>query len=29
VRGEPINSGHFLPEEDPDGTAKALREFFL
>jgi haloacetate dehalogenase len=28
VRGMPVNSGHFLCEEDPDATAKALREFF-
>jgi haloacetate dehalogenase len=28
VVGAPVNSGHFLCEEDPDGTAKALREFF-
>jgi haloacetate dehalogenase len=29
VIGMPINSGHFLCEEDADGTAKALREFFV
>jgi haloacetate dehalogenase len=28
VRGMPIDSGHFLCEEDPDATAKALLEFF-
>ena len=28
VTGMPINSGHFLCEEDPDATATALREFF-
>ncbi len=28
VRGQPINSGHFLTEEDPDGTASALLKFF-
>jgi haloacetate dehalogenase len=28
VRGMPVNSGHFLCEEDPDATAKALKEFF-
>jgi len=26
--GAPIDSGHFLTEENPDATAKALREFF-
>jgi haloacetate dehalogenase len=29
VRGEPIASGHFLAEENPDATARALREFFV
>jgi haloacetate dehalogenase len=29
VRGEPIDSGHFLAEENPDATARALREFFV
>ncbi|MEA2921583.1 MAG: haloacetate dehalogenase [Bradyrhizobium sp.] len=28
VAGAPIDSGHFLTEENPDATAKALREFF-
>jgi haloacetate dehalogenase len=28
VRGAPIDSGHFLTEENPDTTAKALLEFF-
>lgn len=28
VRGQPIPSGHFLPEEAPDETLVALREFF-
>jgi len=28
VRGEPIESGHYLPEENPDATAKALLAFF-
>jgi haloacetate dehalogenase len=27
--GAPVDSGHFLPEENPDTTAKLLREFFL
>ena len=29
VSGAPVDSGHFLTEENPDATAKALREFFL
>jgi haloacetate dehalogenase len=29
VSGAPIDSGHFLTEENPDATARALREFFL
>ncbi len=29
VSGAPIDSGHFLTEENPDATAKALREFFV
>ena len=29
VVGAPVDSGHFLPEENPDATAKLLREFFL
>ena len=29
VSGAPVDSGHFLPEENPDATAKLLREFFL
>jgi haloacetate dehalogenase len=28
VRGEPIDSGHFLPEEAPDPTYRALSAFF-
>jgi haloacetate dehalogenase len=24
-----VDSGHFLPEENPEATAKLLREFFL
>lgn len=28
VRGQPINSGHFLTEEDPEGTSAALLKFF-
>ncbi|NVN85130.1 MAG: alpha/beta hydrolase [Rhodopseudomonas sp.] len=28
VRGGPVNSGHFLTEEDPEATVKALLEFF-
>ena len=29
VRGEPIDSGHFLTEENPEATARALKEFFV
>src|ERR1700733_13068831 len=29
VSGSPVDSGHFLTEENPDVTAKALREFFI
>jgi haloacetate dehalogenase len=29
VSGVPVDSGHFLTEENPDATARALREFFL
>jgi haloacetate dehalogenase len=29
VSGSPVDSGHFLTEENPDVTAKLLREFFL
>jgi haloacetate dehalogenase len=29
VTGAPVDSGHFLPEENPAQTAKLLREFFL
>src|SRR4051794_17243611 len=29
VRGSPVESGHFLTEENPDVTARLLREFFL
>ena len=28
VEGHAVKSGHFLTEEDPDGTGKALLEFF-
>lgn len=28
AQGRPIDSGHFLPEENPDDTAAALLEFF-
>ena len=28
VDGMPVDSGHFLTEENPDVTAQALREFF-
>jgi haloacetate dehalogenase len=28
VRGSPVDSGHFLTEENPDVTARMLREFF-
>jgi len=28
VRGAPVDSGHFLTEENPDVTASLLREFF-
>jgi haloacetate dehalogenase len=28
VRGEPVRSGHFLPEENPEDTITALRAFF-
>ena len=28
VRGAPIDCGHFLTEEAPEATAKALKEFF-
>jgi len=29
VTGAPVDSGHFLPEENPEQTAKLLRAFFL
>jgi len=29
VQGAPVNSGHFLTEEDPDATAAALLAFFV
>jgi haloacetate dehalogenase len=29
VTGQPIRSGHFLPEEAPDDTYRALRDFFV
>jgi len=28
LRGFPIESGHYVPEENPDATARALLEFF-
>jgi haloacetate dehalogenase len=28
VSGAPVDCGHFLTEESPDATAKALNEFF-
>jgi haloacetate dehalogenase len=28
VQGKPIDFGHFLSEENPDGTAAALVDFF-
>jgi haloacetate dehalogenase len=28
VRGQAIDSGHFIPEEKPDETCRALRDFF-
>jgi haloacetate dehalogenase len=28
VEGQPIDAGHFFPEEDPKGTAAALTRFF-
>ena len=28
VQGAPVDSGHFLTEETPDATAKALLDFF-
>jgi haloacetate dehalogenase len=28
VSGAAVDSGHFLTEENPDATAKALKEFF-
>jgi haloacetate dehalogenase len=29
IAGMPVDSGHFLTEENPDVTAKALKEFFV
>jgi haloacetate dehalogenase len=29
VSGQAIDSGHFLPEEAPDETYRALRDFFV
>jgi haloacetate dehalogenase len=29
VSGMPVDSGHFLTEENPDATARALRVFFV
>jgi haloacetate dehalogenase len=28
VAGSPVDSGHFLTEENPDATARLLRDFF-
>jgi len=28
VTGEPVDSGHFLTEENPDATARLLKAFF-
>jgi len=28
LRGSPVASGHYLPEENPAATAQALLEFF-
>jgi haloacetate dehalogenase len=28
LRGHPIESGHYMPEENPDATARALLDFF-
>jgi haloacetate dehalogenase len=28
VSGAAVDSGHFLTEENPDATARSLREFF-
>ena len=28
LRGRALDCGHFLPEEDPDGTARELAAFF-
>jgi haloacetate dehalogenase len=28
LRGSPIESGHYVPEENPDATARALLDFF-
>jgi haloacetate dehalogenase len=28
VSGSPVDSGHFLPEENPEVTASKLKEFF-
>jgi haloacetate dehalogenase len=28
IRGHAVNTGHFFPEEPPDGTADALGRFF-
>ena len=28
LEGQPVNSGHFLPEEAPNETYAALRRFF-
>jgi haloacetate dehalogenase len=29
VSGAAVDSGHFLPEENPDATARALKAFFM
>jgi haloacetate dehalogenase len=28
LRGSPIESGHYVPEENPDATVRALLDFF-
>ena len=29
IEGYPINSGHFIPEQNPKATVKHLTDFFL
>jgi haloacetate dehalogenase len=29
VTGSALPAGHFIPEEQPEATASALREFFI